>query len=129
MDAAAAMAPRKVGVDVHHMGGAFARVPEAATPFPNRSAGYWVNCYGVWDTPDGDDAGRAWARSAHAALQPYAAPGEYVNFLGAAPGDADAAAAALTSYGEEKLARLRALKRRWDPDNVFRLNHNIEPAS
>ncbi|HEX5579123.1 MAG TPA: BBE domain-containing protein, partial [Candidatus Limnocylindria bacterium] len=124
--AADAMAPRKVGIDIHHMGGAFGRVPEDATPFPNRAATYWINCYGVWDSPSGDEAGRDWARGAHAALLPYAAAGEYVNFLGAAPGEADPTAAALTSYGEAKLARLRALKRRWDPDNVFRRNHNIQ---
>ena len=124
-----AMAPRKVGIDVHHMGGAFARVPEDATPFPNRSATYWVNCYGVWEGPDGDLAGRNWARAAHASLLPFAAAGEYVNFLGTAPGEDDPAAAALTSYGEAKLARLRAVKARWDPENRFRLNHNIEPAA
>jgi FAD/FMN-containing dehydrogenase len=126
--AADAIAPRKAGIDIHHMGGAFARVPEVATPFPNRSAAYWVNCYGVWDSPEGDEAGRSWARDAHAALLPYAAAGEYVNFLGSAAGDADPRAAALAAYGEAKLARLRELKQRWDPDNVFRLNHNIDPA-
>ena len=124
--AADAMAPRKVGIDIHHMGGAFGRVPEDATPFPNRAATYWINCYGVWDSAAGDEAGRDWARAAHAALRPYASVGEYVNFLGSVPGESDVATAALTSYGEAKLARLRALKRRWDPDNVFRLNHNIQ---
>jgi FAD/FMN-containing dehydrogenase len=123
-----AIAPRKVGIDIHNMGGAFGRVREDATPFPNRGAAYWINCYGVWDSPDGDAAGRDWARGTHARLLPYAAAGEYVNFLGSATGDADADSAALTAYGEAKLARLRALKRRWDPDNVFRLNHNIQPG-
>ena len=122
------MAPRKAGIDIHLMGGAFARVPEDATPFPNRSAAYWVNCYGIWDSPEGDEAGRRWARAAHAALLPHAAAGEYVNFLGSSPGDADPRAAALATYGEPKLSRLRELKQCWDPANVFRLNHNIDPA-
>lgn len=129
LTAADAMAPRAVGIDIHHMGGAFARQPVEATAFPNRSATFWVNCYAVWESPEGDDAGRSWARDAHASLEPYATPGEYVNFLGSAPGDADATSAALTTYGEEKLARLRSLKRRFDPENVFRLNHNIDPGS
>lgn len=71
-----------------------------------------------------DDAGRTWARRSHEAIRPSAAAGEYVNFLG----DADARSAALTAYGEAKLKRLGALKKRWDPDNVFRFNHNLQPA-
>lgn len=125
--AADGMAPRSTGVDIHHMGGAVARIPEETTAFPNRSAAYWVNLYGIWESPDGDDDGRAWARGAYDALRPSAGAGEYVNFTGSGPGDADAAAVALGAYGSAKLARLRDLKRRWDPDNVFRLNHNIEP--
>ena len=125
--AADEMAPRSTGVDIHHMGGAVARVPEDRTAFPNRRAAYWVNYYGIWESPDGDDDGRAWARGAYDALRPSAGAGEYVNFTGSGPGDADAAAVALGAYGSAKLARLRDLKRRWDPDNVFRLNHNIEP--
>ena len=127
--AAATVAPRPVGVDLHHLGGAVRRVPEDATAFPNRSSEYWVNLYAVWHSPEDDDAGRGWAREWYDALRPSAAAGEYVNFLGASPGDADASAAALSAYGAEKLNRLRALKRRWDPDNVFRLNHNIQPAA
>ncbi len=111
--------------DIHHMGGAVARVPESATAFPDRSARYWINVYGFWNDP-GQDAERiAWARSFHAALRPSARGGEYVNFLGTEGPRADARQLAVTSYGQEKFDRLVALKRRYDPTNLFRLNHNI----
>lgn len=126
--AADSLPARRSGFDLHLMGGGVSRVAEEATAFPNRSAGYWLNMYAVWDSPDDDEAGKGWASASYAALRPHAAAGEYVNFLGSSAGDADADSAALTAYGEAKLSRLRALKRRWDPDNVFRLNHNIEPA-
>lgn len=115
------------GFDVHHMGGAFGRVPEDATPFPNRAAGYWLNIYGFWSDP-GDDATRtAWIRSFAEAMEPHASGGQYVNFLGQ-EGDRDGRQAALAVYGQAKLDRLIALKRLYDPNNVFRLNHNIPPA-
>ena len=114
------------GLDIHHMGGAMTRVPEGGSMFPNRTAPYWVNAYGVWPDASGDAAGIGWARAVHEALRPSAAPGEYVNFLGAHDTDAeDARAAALRAYGPATLDRLVALKRRVDPTNVFRRNHNI----
>jgi FAD/FMN-containing dehydrogenase len=115
------------GFDVHHMGGAFGRVPEDATPFPNRSAGYWLNIYGFWSDPGDDSTRTAWIRAFAAAMEPYASGGQYVNFLGQ-EGGRDARQAALAVYGLAKLERLIALKRRYDPDNVFRLNHNIPPG-
>jgi len=117
------------GVDIHHMGGAFGRVPEDATAFTNRGAGFWLNLYAMWYYPSDDDANRRWARDAWAAMQPHAAEGMYVNFLGAEAGSAAGAReAARAAYGDRKLARLTALKDRYDPDNVFRLNHNIPPS-
>jgi FAD/FMN-containing dehydrogenase len=118
---------RGTGFDVHHMGGAFGRVPLAATPFPNRSARYWLNVYGYW--PDAaDDAARiAFVRGFAAEMEPHASGGQYVNFLGQETGRQDPRSAALAVYGPEKLERLTALKRRYDPDNIFRLNHNIPP--
>jgi hypothetical protein len=98
------------------------------TPPSTRSWRRWLNFYAVWDQPEDDRIGTAWSRRWHEALRPNAAPGQYVNFLGRGPEDAAAREAALAAYGDARLARLRALKRRWDPDNVFRLNHNIEPA-
>jgi hypothetical protein len=63
------------------------------------------------------------------AMQPYAREGMYVNFLGADGGSAaDIHKAARAAYGDRKLARLTALKDRYDPDNLFRLNHNIQPS-
>ncbi len=111
--------------DIHHMGGAFGRVDEDTTPFPNRGAGYWLNIYGFWAAAADDAARTAWVRGFHAAMAPHARAGEYVNFLGH---DAeDAKSLATRAYGEAKFARLAAVKRRYDPENIFRLNHNIPP--
>ena len=52
-------------------------------------------------------------------------PGQYVNFLG--HDDSDPRAKALAAYGPVKLQRLLELKQRYDPENVFRINHNIAP--
>jgi FAD/FMN-containing dehydrogenase len=117
-----------VGVDIHHMGGAFGRVPEDDTAFTNRGAGFWLNLYAMWHDPAHDDANRRWARDSWAAMQPHAAEGMYVNFLGADGGGLEEIRdAARAAYGEHKLTRLTDLKDRYDPDNVFRLNHNIPP--
>ncbi len=114
------------GIDLHVMGGAFARVPEEATAFPNRSARYWFNIYGFWQDPGEDARLSAFARRAHALLQPFAEAGEYVNFMGVEAG-LDARQAARQTYGPDALARLVALKDRYDPLNLFRRNHNILP--
>lgn len=128
VDRAEALPTDRTGFDIHHMGGAAGRVPVDATAFPNRTAPYWVNAYAIWDEASDDDRGIGWARSVRAALEPFAAAGEYVNFLGAHETDGDtAAASALRAYGHEQLRRLVALKRRVDPANVLRRNQNILP--
>ncbi|PFG40873.1 FAD/FMN-containing dehydrogenase [Georgenia soli] len=114
------------GVDIHHMGGAFARVPEDATPFPTRSARFWLNLYGVWAGAEDDDRLTAWVRAFAGDMQRFSTGGLYVNFMGRET-TADPAEARRI-YGTEKLTRLVSLKRRYDPDNVFRLNHNIAPG-
>jgi FAD/FMN-containing dehydrogenase len=65
----------------------------------------------------------AWAREAYSSIQPYVGPARYLNYL-----DQDDATDAATAavYGPN-LARLRELKRKYDPDNVFHLNVNIRP--
>ncbi len=113
------------GFDVHHLEGAFGRVPLDATAFPDRSARYWLNIYGFWPDESDDAARTAFVRGFAAEMEPHAAGGQYVNFLGNEGVRPDPMAAALNVYGPDKLGRLVDLKRRYDPDNVFRLNHNI----
>ena len=107
---------------VFQLGGAVARGPDTA--FGQRQPGHDVNVNAVW-LPDDPDRERhvRWTRECFAALEPSAAGRAYVNFM-ADEGRARVRAA----YGEEKYARLVALKRRYDPDNVFRLNANIDPG-
>jgi FAD/FMN-containing dehydrogenase len=111
--------------DIHHMGGAFARVPEEATAFPSRAAPFWLNIYGFWSDAADDAARTGWVKGFSDDFRPHALPGQYVNFLGR--DDGDARAKALAVYGPEKYERLVAVKRRYDPENLFRINHNIPP--
>jgi FAD/FMN-containing dehydrogenase len=106
-------------------GGAVARVPEDATAFPNRKAQHNLNIVGAWEMnapPDPDpDRHIAWVRQTWEAMQPFAS-GAYVNFMSDEPAERLRAV-----YGAAKYERLVALKRRYDPENVFRHNQNIAP--
>jgi FAD/FMN-containing dehydrogenase len=113
--------------DLHHMGGAFGRVPEDATAFPDRSAGFWLNIYGFWPDAADDPARTAWVKGFSDAVRPHAMATQYVNFLG--HDDESVVRKALSVYGPAKLARLVSLKRRYDPENLFRVNHNIPPTA
>jgi FAD/FMN-containing dehydrogenase len=113
--------------DLHHMGGAFGAVPEDATAFPSRAAAYWLNIYGFWPDAADDVARTAWVKGLSDAMRPHAMEGQYLNFLG--HDDADAQRKALAVYGPAKLDRLREVKRRYDPANLFRINHNIPPTA
>jgi FAD/FMN-containing dehydrogenase len=117
---------RGTAFDIHHLGGAFGRVAEDATPFPNRAAGYWLNIYGFWDDPADDDARIAFVRALAADMAPFAAGGQYVNFAAQERGT-DPLVLAREAYGPHKLQRLREVKHQYDPSNVFRFNHNIPP--
>jgi FAD/FMN-containing dehydrogenase len=118
----AAAPGRDCGVGLLSLGGAFGRVPEDATAFSGRGARLWLITEAVWDDPAEDPARIAWGRQAMAALRPFATTVNYVNDLGQLDQDAVRAA-----YGPAKYDRLAALKRAWDPDNVFRRNQNIRP--
>ena len=103
------------------LGGAVARVGEDETSFSGRSAGFTFNINGNRYTAEGFDAEREWARAYWSALAPYQSS-VYVNFL-----MDEGEERVRQAYGPAKFDRLKALKRRHDPDNVFRLNQNIRP--
>jgi FAD/FMN-containing dehydrogenase len=112
--------------DVHHLRGAFGRVPEEETPFPNRNARFWLNIYGFWSDPSDDDARIAFVRRMSEDMEPFATGGQYINFQGHEPaGHRGFDSRAV--FGPEKYERLVEVKRRYDPDNVFHVNQNIPP--
>ena len=90
--------------------------------FPHREPGYNLVLIGQWLDPAETAANVAWVRETYAALEPYMAPKNYVNYLADDEGDLVA-----NAYGPN-LARLVEVKRHYDPDNLFRLNHNIDPT-
>lgn len=104
------------------LGGAVARVPEDATAFSNRNAQHNLNIVGAWAIDDPQPERHiAWVRETWEAMQPFAS-GLYVNFMSDEPADRVRAV-----YGPDKYDRLVTLKRRYDPENVFRHNQNIPP--
>ena len=104
------------------MGGATANVADDAMAFTGRGAAHWLDADALWVEKDLDQSRIAWGRATLAALKPYARAGNYAN---ASVEQGDDIVRAI--YGGTKYDRLRALKRRHDPDNVFRLNQNIRP--
>ena len=108
---------------IEHLGGAVARVSQDDTAFDHRGAAYNFAIIGRWLDPGDAEANIAWARGLWEATRPYAR-GTYVNYLGVG----DAAERVKDAYRPEKYARLAALKRQYDPENVFHRNQNIVPA-
>ncbi len=106
------------------MGGAIARVPERATAFGDRSAPWAVWIASQWTDSAEDALHRDWTRAFSASLAPWTTGAVYVNAIG---GDVTEARKAAAYGGPAKLARLRELKRTWDPDNLFHRNHNVAP--
>jgi FAD/FMN-containing dehydrogenase len=107
-------------IHVHQMGGAVARVGDGDTAFSERSMPFVLNAVTGWHDPDAAAAHTAWARAVIDSAADASTGRAYVNFLG----DPEAAR---SSYGAETYARLVALKREYDPTNVFRLNQNVGP--
>jgi FAD/FMN-containing dehydrogenase len=118
----AAPSPRN-SVLVEHLGGAVARVGNDETAFDHRDAEYNFLIVAVWTDPADAEENIAWARDLWDRMQPFAR-GAYVNYLGVGDGVERVRA----GYSPEKYERLSALKRQYDPDNLFRRNQNILPA-
>jgi FAD/FMN-containing dehydrogenase len=106
---------------IWQMGGAIGHVREEDTAFNGRNAGFTYNIGASTATSEGFDEERAWVRSFWSALEPHFTT-VYVNFLMDEGEDR-----VRQAYGAEKYDRLKALKRKYDPDNFFRINQNIPP--
>ena len=102
------------------------RVPDDATAFANRHAAFNLTGISIWESPDDDDEQIAWARAFGDGVAPYSSRGGgYLNYMGSD----EPLERVQAAFGAEKFARLRELKRKFDPDNVFRQNQNIPPAA
>jgi FAD/FMN-containing dehydrogenase len=111
------------GVFFFPLDGAPQRVAADETALPYRDAALSIVIAGTWHDPADDESNAAWVREYYDALGPYAQEGVYVNFQ--SEEDQNRVGA---MYGS-KYDRLVEVKRRYDPDNVFRLNQNIDPAA
>jgi FAD/FMN-containing dehydrogenase len=107
---------------IEFYGGAVNRVGVHDTAYPHRQALYLLNMMSLWPDPAQNEPNIRWVRGLFDAVQPFSTGRTYVNFLGD-EGDERVRAA----YGEN-YQRLAAIKRQYDPTNLFRLNANIAPA-
>jgi hypothetical protein len=102
------------------LGGAAGRVPASATAYAHRASRIMVNLAAFYDGPDDRPVQRAWVDDFASAIR-QRDTGAYVNFLGDEP------ARLRDAYPGATWERLARIKKRYDPTNLFRLNHNIPP--
>lgn len=108
------------------IGGVARQEPAGGAAFGQREARWNVSALGVWEDPADDEAQISWTRATVDALAPSSLSGAgYGNY---APVD-ETDERVRASFGPERYGRLARVKRRYDPDNVFRFNHNITPAA
>ena len=119
----AAVPSSMTAILLEHFHGAVTRIGQTETAVPHRDAGWNLFIPSAWTDPADSDANIAWSRNTFAALRPYLGSGRWLNYLG----DDQAEDAIRAAYGPN-YNRLREVKRRYDPDNVFHLNYNIAPC-
>jgi len=122
LDAVGRLPTAECEVFVGHLGAAVNRVAVGDTPYPHRDIDFVINVHTRWREPSEDAGCIAWARKLFDTLAPHATGGVYVNFM---PEDETQRVAA-GAYGPN-YERLVALKTKYDPQNLFCLNQNIQP--
>ena len=130
LDALAAVAEALPGpgasLDLHLLGGAFARVPEGATAFPHRGGRLMVSIHLAWQDPGEDARFRDFAERAAAELARLRERGEYVNFR-SIERTRPVPEVTREAYGAEPYRRLQRIKQVYDPGNMFRRTLNVAP--
>jgi FAD/FMN-containing dehydrogenase len=107
------------------LGGALSRTDRESMALTIDDGEWTYFCLSMWMDPSQDQDNIAWTRGFHEAMRPFCVGTAMPNFI-----EPDEGAARLqASYGEDKYARLLALKQRWDPENLFRMNQNIAPPA
>ncbi len=115
--------PGEATFSITALGGAIGRVPEDATAYAGRASAFDLSADSAWSDASLDDSNFAWCRRAMEIVEPDRSLGAYAN------GNSDIGPEATRRiYGDAKVARLAALKRTWDPENVFHVNPNVAPA-
>jgi FAD/FMN-containing dehydrogenase len=110
-------------IAIWHIGGAMSRIDDKATAFTGRKSNYLFSVDCIWDDPNADEEVVSWARNFLKDMEPFSPGGLYVNFSGFGE---EGEALVKSAYGDsyEKLVKI---KRKYDPDNIFRMNQNIKP--
>ncbi len=109
---------------IWRFGGAVQRVAADATAFGDRSMPYMFSLDAIWSAPVEDEANIGWARDAWQAAQRHSTGRMYLNFPGLGEGDT----LVRDAFGADTYSRLQKVKRTYDPENLFRVNQNIQPA-
>ncbi len=109
---------------LEHFGGAVARVPRDATAYDQRDSEYNLVIVSRWADPADRDRNVAWARETSDMAKGFTNGRVYVNYIGAG----ESPDRVRSAFGDEKFAKLAAIKRKYDPTNFFRMNQNIPPA-
>ncbi len=120
---ARAPSPRTVVVIEHNGDGAMSRVAELETAVGHRTWPYNLLLTSIWSDARDSEVNIRWTREFWDAMQPFMADAVYVNYLGE-----EGEERIRSAYGVAKYERLVALKKKYDPSNLFRLNQNIGPA-
>jgi len=121
MDFASRLPDPQTELAFAQLGGAIQRVPNDATAYSHREPNFLINVHTRWDAAANDGKCIAWARDLIKALTPFSTGAVYVNFL-----TSDEEDRVKMAYGAN-LAKLVAVKKKYDPTNLFRMNANIRP--
>jgi FAD/FMN-containing dehydrogenase len=112
-------------IDVWYQGGAMSRIGASETAFGDRSAPMLVGIEANWEDSQNDEANISWVRSCFSDMRRFSDGGMYLNF----PGFLEEGDELLRNAYGENYERLVALKNKYDPTNLFRLNQNIKPPT
>jgi FAD/FMN-containing dehydrogenase len=124
-DGATAMPSPQSIILLFEMKGEIRRPRKDAMAFDHRDPSFELSIIAHWTDPDADSANIRWARDVWSAAQPFVSPAVYANHMTAEESSNRVQAA----YGVEKYKKLAMLKAKYDPNNFFRLNHNIAPEA